>query len=260
MLKLPFRVIAFLLLTLPISSQANATCEQKTLHVRGLDRTETLCSPSNVTVPVPVLLVFHGRGGSGRDIADGTRFHEVWPEALVVYLDGLPGIPAPYDKGGQYPGWQLNPGEANDRDVEFVDAVFVDLEKHFKIDKHRVFATGHSNGSRFLAVLWTMRAQRFSGFAFSASQAGNLMRAADPKPVFMGMGMRDELIPFAFQQESIKYACDLLGMDPVQFEHEGVSRNKNKDGVELMIFIHSGGHRWPAEQTRMIVDFFKRQI
>ncbi|MBI3563533.1 MAG: hypothetical protein HY080_17650 [Gammaproteobacteria bacterium] len=26
-----------------------------------------------------------------------------------------------------------------------------------------------------------------------------------------------------------------------------------------MSFIHSGGHIWPAEQTHMIVDFFKRQ-
>jgi hypothetical protein len=78
----------------------------------------------------------------------------------------------------------------------------------------------------------------------------------------MGMGLRDELIPFDYQKQSIKYAYSLLGMDmdTAQFKHEGVSKNKNKEGIELMIFIHSGGHRWPAEQTQMIVDFFKRQI
>ena len=239
---------------------ASAACEQKALRVNGVDRTEIVCSPSTTSVPLPVLLVFHGRGGSAREIAEGTRFHEAWPDALVVYLDGLPGIPAPYDREGEYPGWQINPGEANDRDVKFVDAALENLEKQFKIDRHRVFATGHSNGSRFLAVLWTMRAQRFAGFAFSASQAGNLMRTAVPKPVFMGMGVRVELIPFDSQKQSIKYACTLLGMDSAQFEHEGVSKNKNKDGVELMTFIHPVWHRWPAEQTRMIVDFFKRQI
>jgi len=241
-------------------NQAHAVCIQKALTVYTTERTEIICAPASTLTPMPVLLVFHGRGGSGSDIAQGTRFHEVWPEALVVYLDGLPGISAPYDKEGQYAGWQLNPGEANDRDVEFVDATLINLEKQFKINKYKVFATGHSNGSRFLAVLWAMRAQRFAGFAFSASQAGNLIKTSVPKPLFMGMGMRDELIPFADQKQSIRLACNLLGLPQTQFEHEGISRNENKNGIELMTFIHSGGHRWPEEQTRMIVDFFKRQI
>lgn len=254
------KFLALIILTTASIGQAYAGCNQRTLTVHAIERSEIVCAPSSASTPMPVLLVFHGRGGSGNDMAAGVRFHEAWPEALVVYLDGLPGIPAPYDKEGRYPGWQLNPGEANDRDVAFVDASLLDLEKQFKIDKHRVFATGHSNGSSFLAVLWTMRAQSFAGFAFSAAQAGNLMRTAIPKPLFIGMGMRDELIPFATQKQSIKLACNLLDINPAQLEHEGVGRIKNKDGIELMTFIHSRGHRWPEEQTRMIVDFFKRQI
>jgi len=241
-------------------SQAYAGCIQQSLTVHSIERTEMICSPLTTSTSTPVLLVFHGRGGSGANIAEGTRFHELWPEAIVVYLDGLPGIPAPYDKEGQYPGWQLNPGEANNRDVDFVDATLVNLEKQFKIDMHKVFATGHSNGSRFLGVLMAMRSQRFASFAFSASQAGNLIKLATPKPLFMGMGIRDELIPFDDQKQSIRLACVLLRLPLTKFEREGVSRSVNKDGIELMTFIHPGGHRWPEEQTQMIVDFFKRQI
>jgi len=40
---------------------------------------------------------------------------------------------------------------------------------------------------------------------------------------------------------------------------EGVHAQVSRDGQELMTFIHPGGHVWPAGQTRMIVDFFRRQ-
>jgi polyhydroxybutyrate depolymerase len=259
-MKSKYKFFSLLLFAYLSINQAYAGCIQQSLTIHTIERSEVVCSPIISSSHIPVLLVFHGRGGSGSNIAVGTRFHEFWPEALVVYLDGLPGIPAPYDKEGLYSGWQLNPGEANNRDVEFVDATLIYLEKQFKIDKHKVFATGHSNGSRFLGVLLAMRSQRFAGFAFSASQAGNLITSSVPKPLFMGMGIHDELIPFEDQKQSIKLACNLLGLALSQFDHEGANRSVNKDGIELMTFIHPGGHRWPEEQTQMIVDFFKRQI
>jgi polyhydroxybutyrate depolymerase len=259
-MKFVYKFISTLIFASLGFTQAYAVCVEQSLTIHNIERTEVVCTPIIASVSMPVLLVFHGRGGSGANIAEGVRFHEAWPEALVVYLDGLPGIPAPYDKEGRYPGWQLNPGEANDRDVEFVDATLINLEKQFKIDKQKIFATGHSNGSRFLGVLLAMRSQRFAGFAFSASQAGNLIKLSVPKPLFMGMGIHDELIPFEDQKQSIKLACNLLGLSLTQFEHEGANRSVNKDGIELMTFIHPGGHRWPEEQTKMIVDFFKRQL
>jgi polyhydroxybutyrate depolymerase len=254
------KLISIFIFTYFDLTQANAGCIQQSLTIHTIERTELICAPIPTSTPIPVLLVFHGRGGSGVNIAEGTHFHELWPQALVVYLDGLPGISAPYDKEGRYPGWQLNPGEANNRDVDFVDATLISIEKQFKIDQKKVFAAGHSNGSRFLGVLWAMRAQRFAGFAFSASQAGILIKSSVPKPLFMGMGIRDELIPFEEQKQSIRLACNLLGLTPNQFEHEGATRSVNKEAIELMTFIHPGGHRWPEEQTQMIVDFFKRQI
>lgn len=201
-----------------------------------------------------------GVAAAHRTWPKATRLHEAWPEALVVYLDGLPGIPAPYDKEGRGSGWQLNPGEKNDRDVAFTDATLDALARHYNIDQRHVFAVGHSNGASFVGVLWATRPHRFAGFAFSASQADKLIEAAEPRPVFMGMGLRDELIPFATQRLSIKYAATRFGMGPVQTDHAGVSLYKSKNGIELMTFIHHGGHSWPAEQTPMMVEFFKRQI
>jgi len=240
--------------------QASAACNDRVLHVHGRDRSEIICTPSKSTSPVPVVLVFHGRGGNAKDVAEGIRLHELWPEALVVYMEGLPGIPAPYDPEGRGAGWQLNAGEANDRDIAFTDATLDTLAQQFNVDQRHVFAVGHSNGASFIGVLWATRAQRFDGFAFSASQADQLITSADPKSVFMGMGMRDELIPFTQQRKSIQYATTRFGMAPVRADQPGVNLYRNKNGIELMTAIYTSGHTWPAEQSQLIVDFFKRQL
>src|SRR5262245_9169619 len=38
----------------------------------------------------PVVFAFHGHGGSARGAAEMFRFQDEWPEALVVYMEGLP--------------------------------------------------------------------------------------------------------------------------------------------------------------------------
>ena len=259
-MRTPRQILLTLLCCALSFGQAHAACTYKTLQVSGIERSEILCTPAASKNPAPVVLVFHGRGGSGRNIAEGIRLHEAWPEALVVYLDGLPGIPAPYDPEGQAAGWQLNAGEANDRDVALTDATLDDLAQHYNIDQRHIFATGYSNGSKFLGVLWALRASRFAAFAFSASQAGFVIEKAEPRSVFMGMGMHDELIPFSSQRRSIALAATRFGLGQVPSDQPGVNRYKNKNGSELMVAIHPGGHMWPADQTSLIVDFFKRQM
>lgn len=238
---------------------AEAACAYRTFPVAGQERTGIVCSPASSNGPAPVLLVFHGRGGSAADIAAGSRFHLAWPEALVVYLDGLPGIPAPYDPEGRYAGWQLNPGEAGDRDLALTDVVLESLAASYVIDRRHIFAAGHSNGSAFCTVLWATRPQRFAGFAFSAAQAGQRIRTVEPKPVFMGMGVQDTLIPFAWQRLSIPLLAERYGFKPPEAV-PGTSLLTGNNGVEAMIAIHAGGHQWPPQQTAQIVEFFKRQL
>jgi polyhydroxybutyrate depolymerase len=236
-----------------------AACEQKTLPVRGIDRTGIVCAPTDMTVPVPVVLAFHGRGSSAEEMALGTHLHDAWPEALVVYLNGKTGNPAPYDHEGQRSGWQINPGDMNDRDVAFTDATLDALAQHYNIDSKRVFAVGHSNGARFVGILWSLRGHRIAALAFSAAQADTLIEAAEPRSVFMGMGIRDDVVSFDWQRRSIKYAAMRFGIKSSELKRTGISLTKNNDGIELVTFIHDGGHIWPAEQTRMIISFFKRQ-
>lgn len=73
-----------------------------------------------------------------------------------------------------------------------------------------------------------------------------------------GMGIRDELVPFNWQRQSIQRAANRYGIASVESEQAGFHQARNKDGIELTSFMHRGGHSWPAEQTRMIVEFFQR--
>lgn len=252
-------ICVLLILLAACFGNAHAACESKALSVNGIDRTGLVCAPPSRSVAVPAVLAFHGRGGSAEEMATSTRLHVAWPEALVVYLDGLPGNPAPYDPEGIKPGWQINIGDMNNRDVGFADAALDALTRRYNIDRQKVFAVGHSNGARFVGILWVLRSDRFAAVAFSAAQADKLIEAVKPRPAFMGMGIHDDVIPFDWQRQSIKYAAARFGIRQRDLEHDGINLARNPNGIELMTFIHGGGHSWPAEQTRLIVDFFKRQ-
>lgn len=238
---------------------AYAACVRKSIQVDRLERSGIVCTPKDRSgMHLPLLLAFHGRGSSAAEMSNALRLHEQWFDAIVVYPEGLTGNPAPYDPLGRKSGWQIFPGELQDRDVHFVDAALEALKKHYPIDAKRVYALGHSNGARFVGILWAMRAEHFAAFAFSAAQADGLIVNAPVRPVFLGMGRKDEVVPFDWQRRSIQYVRDRLGTGPDKVVQYGNLRiERNVDGVELHTYIHPDGHIWPQEQTTLMLDFFR---
>jgi polyhydroxybutyrate depolymerase len=250
-----------LLILLAAWANAQADCTPQNIKVGNAERRMLVCAnqKEDPDFPAPLVLAFHGRGGSAENMAQGTRIHDAWPDAIVVYLEGLTGNPAPYDPQGARRGWQINPGELQDRDLRFTDAALDALNMQYKLDAGRVYAVGHSNGARFAGILWAKRAARFAAFAFSAGQADALIEHAVPRPVFISMGRRDEIIPFEWQRQSIDYARKLLKTDPKRAAEFGYTRSESGAGeLELMTYVHPGGHIWPEVQTRLTVEFFKR--
>ncbi len=239
-----------------LASLSNAQCMNKKLNVENTMRTAILCEPQDLISAMPLVLVYHGRGGSAKDML-GTALHKEWPEALVLYMDGLKGNSAPYDPKGKRAGWQINTGDMGDRDLRFTDAVLKVLFNNYKIDIKKIFVVGHSNGSRFGALLWATSGEMFKGFAFSAGQAGTLIGQVRLNNVFMGMGKEDNLIKFDRQKMSIKYAINRFDMTLEKDIKKGVKLYKDKTGKKLLSYIHDRGHIWPKEQTKDIISFFK---
>src|SRR5947209_18506022 len=89
---------------------------QLTIKVDGIERHALVFAPgSNTANKIPLLLVFHGHGGSANGFAQHGALHKAWPEALVVYPQGIP-ISTGVDPKGLKPGWQRKRGEVGNRD------------------------------------------------------------------------------------------------------------------------------------------------
>src|SRR4051812_12866992 len=57
--------------------------------VDDVTREALLYIPQQVDTKAPVIFAFHGHGGSMRQAASSFGYHQLWPEALVVYMQGL---------------------------------------------------------------------------------------------------------------------------------------------------------------------------
>jgi polyhydroxybutyrate depolymerase len=236
-----------------------ADAKRETFALEGGERQAIVYSNSRSAPSIPVVFVFHGHGGTAQNAARRFRLHELWPEAVVVYMQGLPGVAGITDPDGLRSGWQKSPGEVGDRDVKFFDAALERIKKTYKTDPSRVYLLGHSNGSRFANVLWNMRGDRLTAICSSSGQGGRLIIGARPKPVFIIAGEKDPLVPYEGQKQSIELVRRLLKVDPSRSKVEGLIRTEpGTEGTELVTYIHPGGHQFPTEALPFVVSFFKR--
>lgn len=206
----------------------------------------------------PLIFVFHGHGGSMRQAAKGIPIHEHWPQAVVVYMQGLPTPGLLTDPEGKKTGWQARPGDQKDRDLKFFDTVSRVLKAELKIDANRVYATGHSNGGSFTYLLWSQRADGFAAFGPSAAIAPRGYGPLMPRPVIHIAAENDELVKFAWQKRMI----DSLRKTNQCGEGRAVGKSgcvryDSKIGAPVVTYIHAGTHNYPAEATALIVEFFK---
>src|SRR5437867_3453258 len=78
--------------------------------VDGVERVALVFPPSTSTgAKSPVVFAFHGHGGNMHFAARGMAFQNAWPEAIVVYMQGLPTPGRLGDEEALRPGWQRDP-------------------------------------------------------------------------------------------------------------------------------------------------------
>ena len=71
--------------------------------------------------PAPVVFLFHPFGMNTQYMQGRVPIPRVWPEAIAVYGQGLPRTGGA--GGGLQPAWQTRPGEMDDRDLAYFDAI-----------------------------------------------------------------------------------------------------------------------------------------
>jgi len=230
--------------------------------IEGAERKALVFPPSAPSKKngAPVVFVFHGHGGNSQAAARKFRIQTHWPEAIVIYPQGLPSV-GKSDPEGKKSGWQKKVGHLNDRDLKFFDAMLEWAKKQYKCDTSRIYVAGHSNGGAMTYVLWSARSRLIAAFAPCAAVFGREVLSSEPKPAILLAGERDEVVPFENQERNISLILRLN-----QCKTPGVVRGKeltfykSKIGAHVMTYVYAGAHPLPQNSGEVITKFFKDYV
>jgi polyhydroxybutyrate depolymerase len=242
------------------------------LPVGGVERRYVRYGPPGLdpAAIVPLVLMLHGRGGSGsiaewmydwREQSDAHGFVVAYPDAL-----------------GDPPTWHAGVGLGGRQqdDVDFVRALVEREASARPIDRSRVFVCGHSNGGMMAYRLAAEASDLFAAAGVVAGTAGfrgpggqiiTIQQPARPIPIIHFHGTDDRLVPydgggdprwpggFFSVADSIAFWVAANGCDPTPTtETVGVARRETytntATGAEVTLWtVEGGGHAWPKPQT-----------
>jgi polyhydroxybutyrate depolymerase len=208
--------------------------------VDGVVRTALAYIPAPAkTKLTPLVFVFHGHGGSAKQAQRSFHLEHEWPEAIVIYMQGLPTVGQLTDPQGERVGWQAAVGDEGDRDLKFFDAVLARLKQAYRVDAKRIYATGHSNGGGFAYLLWLARGDVFAAVAPSSAVA-KYARQLKPKPVMHIVGEKDPLVNFSWQKLMMEELCKI----------NGCARRVKHGPANASFIPHPTAHRWSPSFIR----------
>jgi polyhydroxybutyrate depolymerase len=249
--------------TSPESFKATPGAHRLSLESEGRTRTYRLHLPPSFCSGMPVILAFHGGGGTGRTMESLTRMSETSDRNnfLVAYPDGTSR------------SWNAGTGAgkaeaAKVDDVAFVSALIDDLFRLTQIDVTRVYATGMSNGAHFVHRLACELPERIAAIAPVAGTIAPSVREAcrrlPPLPVIEIHGTADKLSPWdggrtigGGEVESVDAtlafwsAFNSCAKDAVTHDlGDGVFLDQRANcthGAEVALYrVEGGGHTWPG--------------
>ncbi|MEQ1757547.1 MAG: hypothetical protein ABL986_04460 [Vicinamibacterales bacterium] len=245
------RILLIATLVAGSASLASAETSRMTWKVDGVERRAIVFAPVATGARIPVVFVFHGAGDTAENFT-GVGFHDAWPEALIVYMDGL----------GRFPGgggaFQTTDSSAANRDLRFFDVALADLRQRYPLDQRRIYATGFSNGAKLVYLLWATRASTFAAFAPVAGMLTAKVPLGEPKPFIHIGGRQDHQNEFTEQLQSVE-----LGRTANAATGAGTScgtnctRYSSDKEAPVMTVLHPDGHIWPRDASTLIVKFFR---
>ena len=262
------RVCALVTVLVSLSA-ARAEGVTRTWTVAGTDRTAIVHLPATdpaktlgterQPVASPLILAFHGHGGRAQFVERALHFQKEWPQAVVVYPQGLP-TKTSLDPKGTGTGWQIRAGTNEDRDLAFVDAIVASLRAEGWIDDTRIYAAGHSNGGGFTYALWGARHDLFAAVALIATGSLELSKLK-PLPCMHIAGRGDKIVKISFQEKVMKEERVVNGSVGEGVEWATNCTQWSSEGASAFVaMITDGGHGIPTEAPPLMVRFFKEQV
>ena len=206
-----------------------------------------------------LVFAFHGYGDNRTDFSRFVDLHRSWPEAIIVYPEGLK-LP---DNNGKLRkrGWQTRAGVLNNRDLKYLDFLLLELSGKYSIDKNRTFATGFSNGARFVFLLMEQRADTFAAFApVGAAMRGDVTgELIKPKPIIYIIGKDEQPATINAALATVEVISEVNRSSTSQsiWAENYILFQPHEGGTNFVFNLHRGGHIWPYGASDMIVRFFR---
>ena len=242
------------------------------LEVDGITRSYHLHVPSAVgPTPAPLVLVFHGGGGTGPGTERLTRFTALADREgfLVAFPEG---VGKNWNDGREFSSSRAHRDHVDD--VAFVTALIDAIGRAHAVDPRRVYATGISNGGIFSHYLAAHLSARIAAIApvvgGIADPPDAWLRPEQPVSVLMLQGTQDPLVPYhggavAFGRGKIidteeaarRWAALNGGREPVREPLPADGKDRcgglrtiypgGRDGSEVtLVRLDGGGHTWPG--------------
>ncbi len=210
---------------------------------------------------LPLVFAFHGHGGNMNGTAQLMHLQTVWPEAIVVYPQGL-NSPSHVDTEGIKPGWQVEAnqtdGNVGNRDLDFFDAMVATMKQNYAVDEKRIYSTGFSNGAIFSYLLWAERPKSIAAIGEVAGRLWETEHLTEPRPVLAIAGTQDQVDPFDLQKQSIENDQQVdSATGPGQPCGQFCTFYASTTQTPVKKFIHPGAHVYPPWAPAEIVKFFK---
>lgn len=250
------------------------TTTEQHLVVGGQQRLYRLHIPAHYDTirAAPLVIVLHGHGESAEnfeqytgmsDKADAEGFIVVYPQAL--------GDPSEWHTAID--------GSRKRDDVAFVRQIIATVRRSFRVDPHRIYAAGHSNGAIMTYRLASLMSDQLAAIGITAGTIGMVDERGDttriappphPVSVIHFHGLADGDVPYRGGPESDGPDNIISVPNTIRFwthaDHcptsprsRTVSDNRNvivetyapcaKGTAVVLYTIVDGGHRWPGDDV-----------
>ena len=207
--------------------------------------------------PAPVVFLFHPFGMNTQYMQGRVPIPRVWPEAIAVYGQGMPRIGD--GAVSLQPSWQTRPGEMDDRDLAYFDAMLDWVRKNHCVDDRRVFVMGYSNGANFTSVLACTRASAIAGVAIASGSLSCTLPEA--KPVILSHGLSDATIRYDRAIEAATAWTSRNGCKaPPRTGAPGCFTADSCSAAPVTLCSYDGGHEYNDPFTKTLADFLKNAV
>ncbi|MCX7826879.1 MAG: alpha/beta hydrolase-fold protein [Verrucomicrobiae bacterium] len=241
----------------------------------------------------PVVMAFHGSGGTGRGMAAMTGFNALADKHsfIAVYPDAIIGKGLWNALFGKLPGGEGVLADDVD-DVAFVRALIDLLVQSYRADPNRIFACGHSAGAYMSYRLAVELSDRIAAVGIVNGSLGiksldgkpvpcEIPKPAAPVSVMHICGKLDRSVKFEGAQtpknlfksapDCVQFFVKANGCAPagkeMRDDAHGVTRTLytgGKGGTEVeLIVVDKCGHTWPTAQhglsaSQTLWEFFSK--